>query len=234
MTGVSTAEVIYSVGQKHGLNVEQIGLLAEEVGFIMLGMVGASDFITNLQTLLDIPQEKAGEIAQEINHKIFLPIREELRGIYGMNISEEIATTAPTPPVPQATPKSTPPARPAPESEIEKKPEHIPQALRQDTEQVLQRLRTAEPISRPTPPPPPGLPMGDTVKPLPPSVHSIPPPPQGVSQPKHPESIKMAEVEEELKPKLLETLPKEKPLEARIAEKTPPKYHSDPYRESVE
>src|SRR3989344_1876716 len=97
MMSVSSAEIIYEVGRKHGLDVEKIGILAEEVGYIMLGMVPPSGFISDLKDLLEIEENKAKEIAQEINHKIFLPIREEMKRTYGTSFSEETGASGQQP-----------------------------------------------------------------------------------------------------------------------------------------
>ena len=311
MMSVSSAEIIYEVGKKHDLNVEKIGVLAEEVGYIMLGMIPPSDFVSDLKNLLEIEENKANEIAQEINHKIFLPIREEMKKTYGTNFLEETITERQgTSDMRQGTPKTIVPPRPIPPTPSRVVGPSIPQRpqppyqfgqgpapfqTRPTTESGLGRPTppptppgpaTPTTFERPTPPPIPPLPAGQPVtegdlspRPMPPPIFSQPkeitqteeikqpqetrnmrqetnitPPGLPTKQPttdnlqpptltKQPSGFEvesekldvgLPEVEEELKPKLLESLPKEKPLEARIAEKTPPKYHADPYRESVE
>lgn len=293
MMSVSSAEIIYEVGRKHGLNVEKIGVLAEEIGYIMLGMIPPSGFISDLKDLLEVEENKANEIGQEINHKIFLPIREEMKRIYGTSFSEETITERqetsdmrqgtierptpppipqrPTPPFipsqPMPTPRSFPqrpvpptiPPRPTPEFGSGPRmpvphgaeppgfrptaPAPPPFAMRSTPPPTPSRP-TQQGLGRSTPPPifiqPKEITQTEEIKATgqPPTTNSQPPTP--ANKPTWLEvgsgklEVGLPEVEEELKPKLLESLPKEKPLEARIAEKTPPKYHTDPYRETFE
>ena len=304
MMSVSSAEIIYEVGRKHDLNVEKIGILAEEIGYIMLGMVPPSGFISDLKELLEVEENKANEIAQEINHKIFLPIREEIKRTYGTSFSEEMrasdqlpttnsqqpTTTRPMPPAPSRVEEPTIPPRPTPpfipsqpipppfnqrptpppipprptaEGDVGPQPPYSfgqgpapfqtrptppPIPTQQGLGPIPPRPTTEGGLGRPTPPPIFSQPKeitraGEIKQPAtPPSLKALegaaPPPPELPTKKQEIGSGKLEvglpEVEEELKPKLLESLPKEKPLEARIAEKNPPKYHLDPYKEPIE
>src|SRR3989344_8458457 len=83
LMGVTTADAIYEVGRKADLNVEKIGELDEEVGLIILGFTPSANFISDLKTILGINEEKATEIASEINERVFLSIRESLKRLHG-------------------------------------------------------------------------------------------------------------------------------------------------------
>lgn len=88
LMGVSTADAIYEIGRKSNLNVEKIGALAEEVGLIILGFTPSANFISDLKTALGVDEEKASEIANEINQRVFLSIRESLRRLHGASWGE--------------------------------------------------------------------------------------------------------------------------------------------------
>lgn len=87
LMGITTADAIYEIGIKAHLNIEQTGLLAEEIGLITLGFVPAANFISDLKSTLGINEEKAQEIAEEANARVFLPIRESLKRIHGASWS---------------------------------------------------------------------------------------------------------------------------------------------------
>src|SRR3989338_2638565 len=95
MYSASTAEIIYEIGKKYGLNMEETGYLTVEVANIILGLNHPKNFISSLTDVPDIPKEKAVEIAQDINHQIFFPIREELKKLHGIGASSEITPSAP-------------------------------------------------------------------------------------------------------------------------------------------
>lgn len=239
MMSVSSAEIVYEIGKRYNLDIEKIGILAEEVGYIMLGLVEADNFVSDIKKLLVLEEGPALEIAREVNNKIFLPVRETLKNIYGDNFPENITATEPKPKEEPAGIISQAAARP-PESLPVQTPEEPAEAALEEPEP--EKTETEEPAPAPSavegpapepipaskPEPPAGLPIA----PLAPStVEGLAPAP----------IVKLPEVEEELKPKeepkpsLMPSLPKQKPLEARIAEKNPAQYHKeDPYRETTE
>lgn len=94
MYSASTAEIIYQIGKKHGLNIEETGDLTTEVAKILLGLNHPKNFISTLADVFDLSKEKATEIAQDVNHEIFFPIREELKKLHGIGASSEL--TPPT------------------------------------------------------------------------------------------------------------------------------------------
>lgn len=90
LMGVGTAGELYKIGKNANLGVEKIGRLAEEVGLIILGLTPSQNFISDLKQKLEVTEEKAGEIASEVNARIFLPIRESLKRLHGASWSEGI------------------------------------------------------------------------------------------------------------------------------------------------
>ncbi|MEI6864002.1 MAG: hypothetical protein WCK46_01340 [Candidatus Adlerbacteria bacterium] len=70
---------IHSIGQKHGLHIDQIGKLEDETMLVMLGFFDADTFNQQIQDQLAIPAEDAAAIAGEVSDTVFAPIRESLK-----------------------------------------------------------------------------------------------------------------------------------------------------------
>src|SRR3989344_680499 len=84
-----TTENINAVGKNHGLTIDKIGELAEETGFVMLGLTPPSDYIKNLAGRVGANPEQVRAIAEEINQKVFQPVRESLKKIHGLEPKKE-------------------------------------------------------------------------------------------------------------------------------------------------
>lgn len=80
----NTADAILAVGKKAGIAIDKIGELADETGLVMLGLTPPGEFIRNLTKRLEVDPEKAKAIAEEINQKIFQPVRESLKRVHGL------------------------------------------------------------------------------------------------------------------------------------------------------
>ncbi|MBU6415069.1 hypothetical protein KGQ34_02420 [Patescibacteria group bacterium] len=91
MMSVETAEIIFEIGKKFGLNIEKTGKLAEEIGFVILGVVPSKDFVKNLKDILEVDEDKALGVASEANHRIFLKIRDTLKTMHGVRWVDQIA-----------------------------------------------------------------------------------------------------------------------------------------------
>ena len=79
-----TSDAIFEVGKKHWLAIDKMGELSDETGLVMLGMTRPSEYIRNLEKRLGVEAIKAKEIAEDINQKVFSPIRESLKKIHGI------------------------------------------------------------------------------------------------------------------------------------------------------
>ena len=116
LENVKTAIDIAELGQKHGLHIDQIGTLAELNRNMLLGLVNPQEFLQEL-IAAGIPDADARRIIAEINQKIFVPLREEMRN--GV-VETQQRPIPPLPPVqpPQAVP---PPVmqRPAPRENVQ-------------------------------------------------------------------------------------------------------------------
>ncbi|GEM_PF-3348339 len=80
---VDSANAIRDIGIKHHLPIDKLGILAEEVGWIMSGIAPTKEFIPALVDGLEISTAEASQIATEVNEKILLPIREFMKGFHG-------------------------------------------------------------------------------------------------------------------------------------------------------
>jgi len=92
---VTTAEKIFDTGQKYGLHIDQVGILADEVTYVMLGLTPASQFPQELQRGLGIGENIAAALGRDLNEAIFLPIREEMQSIGKPDRGELAPPTAP-------------------------------------------------------------------------------------------------------------------------------------------
>lgn len=82
LTAVASVDTIFAIGKKHGLMVDQIGKMADEIWKVMLGLANPKDFIRNLASAIGIEFEKASAIASDVNAQMFQLVRESLRRIY--------------------------------------------------------------------------------------------------------------------------------------------------------
>jgi hypothetical protein len=69
-----TGEII-KLKEKYHLMLDQISTLEVETMLVMIGLEPAEDFVDNLQSNLKIDEEKAINIANDINELIFMEIR---------------------------------------------------------------------------------------------------------------------------------------------------------------
>src|SRR3989344_3534997 len=79
---VNTSEILEEIGKKHGLHIDDVGGLVNETGYVMLGVTPPGEYIKKLADAIDIPREKAREIAIDVNERVFKPIREALKRVH--------------------------------------------------------------------------------------------------------------------------------------------------------
>lgn len=244
LMGVSTADALYDIGRKANLNVEKIGALAEEVGLIILGFTPSANFISDLKTALGVNEEKASEIAGQVNERVFLPIRESLKRLHGASWGEglvkpptkfegqKVAEVKPRVPLPEIKPDRAggPEAKPLPPTPKEPlliRPMGVAGAAPKE------ELKGVTEIPRPGPPPPspaaprPPLPTPPpaVVAPRPVTPPTPPPIPTAEKKPLEirPPGIPAAE---EKKPPLVtppkHVMPSPPPIKPQAAEIKPP------------
>ena len=92
---IDFAKTIQTIGTDQGLLIDQTGKLAEEIGFVMLGVTHPDKFADTIVRKLSISTEKAYAITKEVNEKIFLSIRASLQKIHsGEGIGEDDSDTS--------------------------------------------------------------------------------------------------------------------------------------------
>ncbi|MDO8555405.1 MAG: hypothetical protein Q7R75_02470 [bacterium] len=95
-----TAEKLTAIGKTNKLRTDQIGLLADETGLVMLGLIPTSEYITKLAEHMEIVPELAKKIAEEVNSQIFSQVREamqKIHGIQGVQKEQKLSTPNTTP-----------------------------------------------------------------------------------------------------------------------------------------
>ena len=115
---VDAASKIYGIGRRFGLTIEKTGFMAEETGYVVLGLTRPTEFVQSLAAVLETEENKTRAIANEINNLIFFPLREALKTAHQIEIGEEtqkeIIKTPPASPLPKPAPKPTLPSAPKP------------------------------------------------------------------------------------------------------------------------
>lgn len=245
MVSATSTEIIQEIARKNELNDEKTGLLAEETGYVLLGFINHGAVPDDLIGLLEVNKTQANEIAAELDQKIFLPVKDMLIKTHGEDFwgAEPLTDNQPFDSAQGKQPFDIPrqgsgqaaqgrqPATPEPPAALPISEESAPTAS-ETPKIVLPKIEvppapqqptasSQQPATPPMPPTPPAPPVMTNPADMPPAP--IPEPPR-----------RIPDVEEELRPKLVDSLPKEKPLEARIAQKTQPGFKADPYRETVE
>lgn len=87
---IDTAEILQKIAKENELNIEKLGILADETGLLMLGITRPNEFISNLAKRLEIEKGAANKIGKEVNGQIFFRIRESLKKIHEPNSSAAV------------------------------------------------------------------------------------------------------------------------------------------------
>src|SRR3989344_5123898 len=88
MFNTDIAAKILELGKKHGLTIEKTGFMAEETGFVILGLTRPEELINVLAESLEVKEDQARNIATDLNHQIFFPLREALKTTHQIEIGE--------------------------------------------------------------------------------------------------------------------------------------------------
>ena len=113
-----TVSIIVEIGKKHNLHIDVFGKLAQLNSYLLLGLATPQNLMQEL-IAAKILEKDAREIMNEINQKIFVPLREEMRSAGGGSASggkvenAQPIKSAPLP-VQKPTPTPIPPPIPKP------------------------------------------------------------------------------------------------------------------------
>lgn len=88
-----TERTITEIGEKYQLHLDKVDVLIEATEDIMTGDVRANDFISHIVKTLEIPQETAEKIGQEIDQQVFEKIRDSIKSLHKEEPQEEKKTT---------------------------------------------------------------------------------------------------------------------------------------------
>lgn len=91
---VETDEIIWAIGQKHLLHVDQIGLLSKGLGYVILGLIHPRDFRNFLKEKLAISDDEANLIIYDLNKEILDKIRDSILNQYEPTIRVATSATA--------------------------------------------------------------------------------------------------------------------------------------------
>ncbi len=81
IVSMETFEKLKEISNAHNLHIDKMAELSDECVLVMLGLVKSAQFVDDLVLRLEVDHETAVAIVKEVNEKIFLPIREELRRV---------------------------------------------------------------------------------------------------------------------------------------------------------
>jgi hypothetical protein len=93
------------IGKEHQLHVDTIGALYRETTNMLLGIINPTQFVGELKSV-GVPEESIGAIVQELNEKVFMPLREKIKNQTqepeeeGTEEEEPNEIPEPAPPVP--------------------------------------------------------------------------------------------------------------------------------------
>lgn len=67
---------ILAIGTMYDLNLDQLDTLEQETTLVLVGLVPADSYVSELKKRLEISNTAASQIVEESNKKIFLPLRD--------------------------------------------------------------------------------------------------------------------------------------------------------------
>ncbi len=109
-TSVESANTIYNIGKRNGLDEEKCAELSKFVGLTLFGLLPPVEFQETLEKELELEKEIAKNISREIARYVFFPVKSSLEELYKIEITP--AGVKPVPPMPP------PPPRPAEKPEV--------------------------------------------------------------------------------------------------------------------
>ncbi len=80
LASAETGEQLRRIGTRHNLHIDQLGILNDVTGLVILGFVERSDYLPTLTEELGIPTEVAEAILIDVNTEILEPMRASLGG----------------------------------------------------------------------------------------------------------------------------------------------------------
>ena len=82
ITATPWKEKLKQISDKHNLHIDQVGHLGEETAIVMFGLEHPENLVANIVKHVEVSEEKAEAIAEDLNREIFLRVRESLKKIF--------------------------------------------------------------------------------------------------------------------------------------------------------
>lgn len=89
MGATETVDTVLDIGKKHNMHIDQLNALSEEVSLVLYGLEKPESFHGNLRKYLGLSEDEANLITYEINQRILLPLREEIKKLYSPETKKE-------------------------------------------------------------------------------------------------------------------------------------------------
>ena len=89
ITATPWREKLKKISEKHNLHIDQAGHLGEETAIVMFGLDHTDNLVANIAKHVEVSEEKAKAIAEDLNREIFLKVRESLKKIFEERGAEE-------------------------------------------------------------------------------------------------------------------------------------------------
>jgi hypothetical protein len=80
--GANVDDKVIEIGQKNGLNVEQMGQLSLETHMVMFGFVHPDKFEDSIAKSLGLPRDKIKAIVNDVNERILKELRDQILAMY--------------------------------------------------------------------------------------------------------------------------------------------------------
>lgn len=94
-----TADNIYSICERNGIDDERISEIARYTGRVLLGILPPEEFQETLEKELKLEKDVAKKVAQEISNFIFYPVKSSLEELYKKEITPSTSPTVVPPTV---------------------------------------------------------------------------------------------------------------------------------------
>jgi len=91
ITATPWREKLKKISEKHNLHIDQAGHLGEETAIVMFGLDHTDNLVANIAKHVEVSEEKAEAIAEDLNREIFLKVRESLKKIFEQKNDQEAA-----------------------------------------------------------------------------------------------------------------------------------------------
>ncbi len=107
-----TSKVVMDMKAKYRLHVDAAGTIGHEVGYLLLGLRSPAEFFGGLM-LLGTDEQTARGIMEEINERIFLPLKRQMSGTPSAPVAPENYTATSEPVTPMREEASIPVPKPS-------------------------------------------------------------------------------------------------------------------------